>query len=624
MCGIFGAIASGFFGRADYEKFKSATDLIHYRGPNDAGTTTLRLKAELPAEDTDRFDVFLGFRRLSILDLSPAGHQPMYDGKGHWIIFNGEIFNYVELREELKAKGHQFQSGTDTEVLLHVYNEYGEEGFDKLNGMWAFAIVDLPRRRVVLSRDRFSIKPLYLLETANALYFASEIKQLLSLTADWQIDPQVMSVFLAQGLFDHSSETFFRRIRKVAPKTNLVVSLKADGLQLEQKPYWDYVPAGPEVSLEEARRQFRELMIDSVKIRLRSDVKVGVLLSGGLDSSTIAVVADQLGSGELEMYSVVSAEAAYSEEKFIDGLTAAHRLQTRKLVFVPDHISETLEKVLYHNDEPVGGFSVLAQYKLFETIKRSTNVTVLLSGQGGDEILLGYRKFFFFYLRQLIAQGKYPAALGEAWASLRQRTIAAQFSLGEARRYLPQLNKLSAIITTKCELLPIWQAADMRERQILDIDNYSVPALAHYEDRNSMAHSLEVRHPFLDHRLVNFVVNLPTRLKIKDGWTKYLLRQSFPELPPSIRWRRDKQAYVTAEERWLRNDFGPLLRETFHHSTLGEMGIVNDKAFLNYYERFREGARIAHSDIARVLIAELWARNLSRRLPSCDPALSAA
>jgi asparagine synthase (glutamine-hydrolysing) len=624
MCGIFGAITSGFFGYEDRERFKSASDLIQYRGPNDAGAVTLKLKAEMPAEDEELFDVFLGFRRLSILDLSPAGHQPMHDDKGHWIIFNGEIFNYVELREELKARGHHFRSETDTEVLLHVYDEYGEDGFDKLNGMWAFAIVDLPRRRVILSRDRFSIKPLYLLEKEGALYFGSEIKQLLALMPDRQLDLTVMSVFLAQGLFDHSRETFFRGVRKVPPKTNVVVSLKPGGLQLEEKPYWNYLPAGPTLDPEDARREFRELMIDSVRIRLRSDVKVGVLLSGGLDSSTIAVVADQLAGGQLEMYSVISAEAAYSEEKFIDSLTSARRLQTRKLVFVPDHISETLEKVLYHNDEPVGGFSVVAQYKLFEAIKRSSDVTVLLSGQGGDEILLGYRKFFFFYLRQLLAQGKYPAAVGQLWASLRQRTIATQFCLGEARRYLPQLNGFSEILRAKCDWLPIWQAADMRARQVLDIDCYSVPALAHYEDRNSMAHSLEVRHPFLDHRLVNFVVNLPTSLKIKDGWTKYILRQSFPELPPSIRWRRDKQAYVTAEERWLRNNFGPLIRDTFRRSTLGEMGIVNDRAFLSYYERFHKGARIAHGDIARVLIAELWAKNLFRMLPTHDRAVSAA
>ena len=220
MCGIFGAVTTaGFFDRADCERFSALTNLVRYRGPDDGDCLALNLANPRHAEE-NRYDLFLGHRRLSILDLSAAGRQPMGDGCGRWIIFNGEIFNYIELRHELEAKGHKFVTGTDTEVILHVYSEYGESGFDRLNGMWAFAIADVPRKRVVLSRDRFSIKPLYLLSTDNRLYFASEIKQLLPLLSRLEPNADVMSAFLLQGLVDHNQHTFFRGITKLPPKSN--------------------------------------------------------------------------------------------------------------------------------------------------------------------------------------------------------------------------------------------------------------------------------------------------------------------------------------------------------------------------------------------------------------------
>lgn len=604
MCGIFGAIATKQpFGPRDFERFSALTDLVSYRGPDDSGRVALGSRNQA-VDDREHFDVFLGHRRLSIVDLSAAGHQPMLTEDGCWITFNGEIFNHVELREELKAKGHHFKTATDTEVILHIYQEYGEQGFDKLNGMWAFAIADLPRHRMVLSRDRFSIKPLYFLQVAEGIFFGSEIKQLLPLLHKRELNTEIMLSFLAQGLLDHSPETFFRGIQRVPARSNLVISL--DAYDMKEQRYWEFGRAHVDQKNSPVDT-FRDLLADSVRLRLRSDVKVGVLLSGGLDSSAIAVVADQMGDGKLEMYSVVSKEPEYSEERFIDALTATRGLKTRKLTFQCDHVSDAIAEVVYHSDEPFVSFSVLAQYKLFEVIKRTSDVTVLLSGQGGDEILLGYIKFFVFYLQQLVRQRAYVTAIVQFLASALRGTMIRQLAVGESRRFLPFLNRFRRVIGKNYNFVPLSSCTDLRERQIIDIEKYSVPALTHYEDRNSMAHSLEIRHPFLDHRIVDFLLDLPPDWKIKNGWTKYLLRQSCPELPDQIRWRKDKQGFTTAEESWLKVELCPLIRNSFQKSTLGEMGVVNDREFLKYYEGFRGGRRISYTDISRTLIAEVWA-----------------
>jgi len=613
MCGIFGGIATEHkFEASAFERFTQLTNLVHYRGPDDSGYVAINMESG-PVRSPEAFDIFLGHRRLSILDLSPAGHQPMHDGNGRWIVFNGEIFNYVELRRELQTMGHRFKTACDTEVILHIYDKYGEDGFEKLNGMWAFVLVDVPRRRAVLSRDRFSIKPLYLISIDDRIYFASEIKQLLPLVPSLQVNTEVMCTFLAQGLLDHSSETFFRGIGQVPPKTNIVVDF--DRGEVRHKLYWDYTSA-PNCRPAEAPDYFRQLLIDSVRIRLRSDVRVGLLLSGGLDSSTLAIIAQPLAEHNVETFSVVSEEQQYTEDKFITALTSAVRIRNRKLLLQPFHILETLEKAIYHHDEPFGHFSVIAHYKLLQLVKQQSDVVVLLSGQGGDETLLGYLKFFIFYVRDLVRQHKYASAAQQLLLSISQRTCARQLTIGEARRYLPFLNRYRDVLTHRHGFVPIGVSRSVCERQKLDIDKYSVPALAHYEDRTSMANSLELRYPYLDHRVVDFAVNLPTEAKIYNGWTKHILRQSFPELPNQIRWRRDKQGFTTPESRWLKHEFSGTISDLFRKSRLGELGILDDRKFLQYYNDFRGGKAIAHSDVCRTLIAEMWARkSLNLRMP---------
>jgi asparagine synthase (glutamine-hydrolysing) len=612
MCGIFCAInARSLFPWEDFGRFRNLTDLIRYRGPDDSGYLALNPSSPAPVSQMP-FQVFLGNRRLSIIDLSSAGHMPMTDGKGRWITYNGEIFNYLELRRELQAQGREFKTSTDTEVILQLYDAYGESGFEKLNGMWAMALVDGPARRVVLSRDRFSIKPLFQVRQGDCFYFASEIKQLLPLLKERAVNREVMSAYLWQGLLDHSHGTFFKDIERIAPRTNFVVSLES-GLTSEET-YWNY---GREENPPEKQvaEKFRELFLDSVRIRLRSDVKLGVLLSGGLDSSAVAVAAGKLLEQPMESFSVVSEHAEFSEERFIDILCRASGIANRKLVFRKTDVLADLESTLDHSDEPFSGFSVIAQYKMFEMIKQETDLTVLLSGQGGDEVLLGYKKFLFFHAKSLASRGKYWDAASVLLQSLRRGTIVRQFRLKEAKRYIPflQNGRNGHFILMESKPVPVWEFTNMRARQIEDLDRYSVPALTHYEDRNSMAHSLEVRHPFLDHRLVNFSLNLPTERKIHNGWTKYILRESFPEVTPEIRWRKEKQGFITAEELWLREDLSGFIRAQFQKSTLGQMGFVDDVKFLEYHEAFRAGrATVSPIDISRTLIAEVWAARMFR------------
>jgi asparagine synthase (glutamine-hydrolysing) len=285
-------------------------------------------------------------------------------------------------------------------------------------------------------------------------------------------------------------------------------------------------------------------------------------------------------------------------------------LKSTKFRFSVPHVDEMLHKTLQHSDEPFGSLSVVAQYGMFQTIREHTDAKVLLSGQGGDEVLLGYLKFFFFHLRELVRTGRYIGALIQILSSAFRRTVIRQFRPSEAKRYIPFLHGGNQkVLTGRYDSVSMWAKNGMRSRQIADIDVFSVPALTHYEDRNSMAQSLEVRHPFLDHRLVEFSLRLPSMCQFKGGWTKRVLREGFPELPDAVRWRRDKQGFTTPEELWLKRELTGLIEHTFQRSVLEEFGIVRSKMFLEQYRSYRRGNLwISFGDICRVFLAELWGR----------------
>ncbi|MDQ3190547.1 MAG: asparagine synthase (glutamine-hydrolyzing) [Bacteroidota bacterium] len=604
MCGIFGAISlSGKFTENEYKKFVGLTDLINYRGIDASGYQKYTHFNNTSTEYS--FSVFLGHRRLSIIDLTASGTQPLTD-KGCHIIFNGEIFNYVELRNDLIKKGLVFSTETDTEVILKIYQEYGESGFGKFNGMWSFIIFDSINYRIVVSRDRFSIKPLYFYKQGDKFYFSSEIKQLLPLIDKVNVNKNTLYAYLRQSLVDHNDETFFDKISKIPAKHNFIIDLNTGKTELVK--YWDYEinKFSGEVDFIEL---FRELFIDSVRIRLRSDVKVGGLLSGGLDSSAITLIANEIQGGNFESFSVISKEKKFNEEAFVDILVQQKQITNKKLLFNSEMVLSSFDKVLFHQDEPFLNFSVIAQNLIFEKIKSETDIIVVLSGQGGDEILMGYLKYFFFNLKDLHKKKKYYEASKQILLSLLYRTVLTQFDIGYAKRYIPFLmNKPLDYLKHDFKLIDVWSFNNLNERQSLDIDKFSVPALARYEDRNAMAYGLEVRHPFLDHRIVNAMLSLETNLKIKNGWNKYILRQSMTELPNEIRWRRDKKGFSTPDSLWLKKDLKPILENTFKESKLEELGIIDKNKYLRTYNDFIQGKNSFHGDILRVFIAEKWAK----------------
>ena len=401
MCGIFCAVSLGEpYTHREYNVFKTATDLVSHRGPDAFGYKKYRSSENYPAET---FNIFFGHRRLSIIDLSTSANQPMEDN-GIVIIYNGEIFNYIELKQELILKGIHFRTNSDTEVILKIYETEGSKGFAKLNGMWAFIIYDSIKKLIIASRDRFSIKPLFYLQEVANLYFASEIKQLLPLLKTKNLNTSAVFNFLQQGIADFDDQTFYRSIQKVKAKVNFIVELKTG--QQREEIYWDYNTEHIENEIT-ATNIFREIFYDSIKLRLRSEVQLGALLSGGLDSSAISIIANKLNSKSFMTFSIVSDDEEFSEESFIDELVRSAKIPNQKIPFNSDDVLGKLNEVIYYQDEPFGSFSIIAQNLIFEKIKQYTDITVVLSGQGGDEIMMGYLKFFFFYLKNLTRRRRF-------------------------------------------------------------------------------------------------------------------------------------------------------------------------------------------------------------------------
>ena len=607
MCGIFGAVnLTSYFNKKDYLQYVSLTDLVSYRGPNAFSYAGIDHRDNVKSDV--KFNIFLGHRRLSIIDLSKDGIQPMEDNNV-FIVFNGEIFNYIELKEELIQKGVNFKTKTDTEVILKLYEKYGEKSFDKLNGMWAFIIVDLNKKRVVISRDRFSIKPVYYCRTDDSIFFGSEIKQLIPLLQKKEINDTILSLFLRQGIIDHTEDTFIKGIKKVNPKTNLIIDLISN--EIKEQKYWDYELVEI-TNLEKAGDEFKQLLIDSLRIRLRSDVEIGSLLSGGLDSSTLSIIGNNLQNGNLKTYSVVSKDKKHSEEKFIDLFVKKTGIFNQKILLEPEDIIKNFDKVLYYQDEPFSNFIVMAHYTILAKLKESSNITVVLSGQGGDEIMMGYLRYYFFYMKNLAKRKDYSTFIKEIFFSILNRTVIMQYQKSAAKRYRPdQLNKYGKYVRREVEFQKVWNSDDMVKAQIRDIDQYSVPILNRYEDRNSMAHSLEIRLPFLDHRIVNYSLSLATSLKINKGWNKYLMRYSMSELPKEIRWRRDKKGFIIPEQVWLKNQFRKDIIDSFSDSILDKIGIIDKNIFLSYYHMYLNNNKNVHyTEIARTYIAEKWARKM--------------
>ncbi|OAN55055.1 asparagine synthase (glutamine-hydrolyzing) [Magnetospirillum moscoviense] len=561
MCGIWASVG--------LPATRAAIAAVAHRGPDGEGWHEHDTAAGLLA---------LGHRRLAIVDLSADGAQPMSRTEPRLsVVYNGEIYNHPELRAELESLGHSFRTRSDTEVLLSAYAQWGESCLDRFNGMFAFVLWDQAANRLFAARDRFGVKPLYFWRgPGGAVAFASEIKQFTAVPGFVAtLDPNTATDFLTWGVFDHSAETLFADVRQIRGGECASLSLEPGATPAIRR--WYALPAcgsrplPPDIAIA----RFAELMSDSVNLRLRADVPVGSCLSGGLDSSAIVCLAARSLGSPLTTVSARYDGEAVDEGRFIDVVNAA--VPAHPIAVHPDgaDLAALLDRLVFHQDGPFASTSVFAQWRVFEAA-RAAGVPVMLDGQGADEQLAGYHPAFTAYHAGLLRQGRLGTLAAELAAQRRRHgTPAAWQAAVLLRAALPEAGRLALRRlrrtgrspwlrpeTARGRHQPLPATADLERLIESQMNETSLPMLLHYEDRNSMAHGIETRLPFLDYRLVELSVGLGGQHKIVGGETKWLLRRAMDGILPNlIRDRQDKIGFATPEKSWLAGPARTLVNE---------------------------------------------------------------
>jgi asparagine synthase (glutamine-hydrolysing) len=577
MCGICG------FNWQDESLIRAMADTLAHRGPNQQGSFCCK-------------EISLGFRRLSIIDLSDKGRQPMFNEDSTLcLVFNGEIYNFQELRRELEQKGHVFRSHSDSEVILHAYEEWGDKVLHRLRGMFAFALYDQRRRRLLLARDRIGIKPLYYTWQNGQLRFASEIKAILA-------DPQVERRLNLQAMYDYlgfefvpAPETLFANIHKL-PAGHLLI---LENGQIRTEQYWDlqFLPAEPQLSFAEAVEKLRELLDQAVASHLVSDVPLGVFLSGGLDSSCLVALMRKHISGPLKTFTIGYEDKSFSELDYAQ--IVAEHCQTEHQVLMLDSLKpEYIEKTLWHLDEPMTDLSTVPLYLLCKQAKEQ--VTVCLSGEGADESFAGYDRFkasqmnrWFSLLPEFARKNVLgrlasllpdqpqkkgavnmlkrfieganldPAGQHLRWQYFLQQELVAQlFSPSFCQQISLDPFRLVREHNARCQV-----GKDRINREIyLDTRFMMTDSVLMKVDRMSMANSLEIRVPLLDHPLVEFMASLPGHWKLKGMTTKYIFRAALEGLLPEKIVHRGKQGYSLPVKHLLRGELKQYMIELLNDS----------------------------------------------------------
>ncbi|MFA6226676.1 MAG: asparagine synthase (glutamine-hydrolyzing) [Methanoregula sp.] len=556
--------------------------------------------------------VALAHRRLAIIDLSDEGLQPMTSEDGTlWLVFNGEIYNFVELREELIQNGHQFHSKSDTEVILHAYEEWGHECLNRFNGMWAFALWDSRRQELFCARDRFGIKPFYYAHAGNSFLFASEIKALLAHPAiGTKPDDATLGTYLAWGVLDHSERTMFDGILQLRPAHAMVVT--KDGAQPPFR-YWD-VKVNAEIRSTvpdaEVAAKLRSLLLDATSIHLRSDVAVGTCLSGGIDSSALTAIINGLIREEApagvgvrqKTFSVVFSDKRFDEGRYIDEVVTATGVDAHRTEPSPEKLWVDIDRLVYTQDEPFGSLSIYAQYCVMRLAREE--VKVVLDGQGADELLAGYLAYQGSFIGGLLRSFHVLTGLQEIGGSLRHhrrffRSAAEQLFVRKSRRGL-----------LKCTAPPVYRYGGRLDEVLYrELTSTNLPALLHYEDRNAMAFSIESRVPYLDVRFVEYAASLPLDQKIRNGITKIALRNAIKGIiPESIRNRMDKMGFVIPEEVWMKEELRPFVLELLSSEEFQKRPYWDANAVVRNYLSFLEGKSPYSPEVWRIVCAELWLR----------------
>jgi len=587
MCGLFGVflhdVSNDGVHRHDFTgRLKAAIGALAHRGPDDRGIELLTV-----GEDSTQWQGTLAFghTRLAIIDLSPGGHQPRKSQDGRcWLVFNGEIYNYRELRSELKSLGHSFETDSDTEVLLAAWIQWGVSGLKRLIGMFAFAVLDREESSLTLVRDAFGIKPLFYCIRDGAVYFGSEISALKALLPTVpQPDAQQAYDYLVAGRYDDSARTFFSGIRHLLPGHQLSLSLDqkltTDASDKPERWWWPTIEERTDLSLADAAAEFRDLFLNSVRLHLRSDVPVGAALSGGLDSSAIVCAMRHLEPDmPIHTFSFVARGSAIDEEYWADLVNThvgaiAHKIQVDSSELIRD-----LEDLVRTQGEPFGSTSIYAQYRVYQAAKEA-GIIVTLDGQGADELLAGYSGYPQFYLRSLLDRGSYGAMSRflhnwSTWPGRGARNAA--LVLGDA--LTPHQWRRYALRIVGRDAYPRWLKRDwlqtqniragfpqrhssasegdgrrLVERLRAALTGDGLAALLRHGDRNSMRWSIESRVPFLTVPIAEFLLQLPeSYLLSPDGQTKRLLRLAMKGIvPDKILDRKDKIGFQTPERSWL-------------------------------------------------------------------------
>lgn len=561
MCGIAGIIGKDR-DLITCENIKKMTDAIVHRGPDGEGQWTNEEKT-----------VGLGHRRLSILDLSNAGSQPMHYLDRYSIVFNGEIYNYIEIRNFLKSKGYTFVSDSDTEVLMANFDYKREKCLEDFDGMFAFALWDKKKQTLFCARDRFGEKPFFYHQRNNSLYFASEMKALWSVGIPRQTNDRMLFNYWHFGYINNSndlSETFYKDIYLLEPSHYMFVD--EEGRILKKQKYWDIDHKNQleSVDFKEAKNTFFSLFESSISRRLRSDVAVGTSLSGGLDSSSTVCMINHMKLNDVEQktFSARFPNFIKDESVYIDKVLNNINAQGISCFPTVESMITNLEKIIHHQEEPFGTLSIAAQYEVMK-LARDNNVIVLLDGQGADEYLCGYHGLIDTFFIELKNKNRklYKEQLNiykEVHSSNQINSISRRLRNNFIKELLSdaQIDKLLGIKSgidnytkknAKKDLYSKYKNEQFQRKYSSSSLNEmlyhatfrgGLQELLRYADRNSMAHSLEVRLPFLSHELVEFVFTLPSICKVNNGFSKYILREAMCDIVPhEIVWRKDKIGY---------------------------------------------------------------------------------
>lgn len=613
MCGISGIIS--YSQAIDIDNIRKMTDIIKYRGPDDYGYLAYNTQNNIINHFKERNpkienpNLLFGHRRLSIIDLSKNGHQPMsYLNEKYWIVLNGEIYNYIEIRKELEAKGYLFSSQSDTEVVIASYIEWGTKCLDKFIGMWSFALLNKVNKSLFCARDRLGIKPFYYHYSDGVFSFGSEIKQLLELPwVEQRMNPGPVFDFFVMGAYGCiSEETWFEGIFDLRGGHYLLLDLKTKPDNIIPIKYWGIDKKNKLLGKtdEEYAQKYYELFEDAVRLRLRSDVPVGSALSGGLDSSGIVCLIDKIMkqnrvSGMQKTFTATSDINKFDETNYANEVIRKTNVNPYYTLPTAERLFNDYEKLIWHQEEPFISTSIFAGWCVSRLVKEN-GVVVSLDGQGPDEMLGGYFPFYDVLTENLFNgdfrkfRGNYSGFNGIIGLSKKMvlRKIIGKILDGKLPRNLtPILNNNKQILNPEffengIERSFLFNLSKKRKLSN-EFDNYSfkattvspLPGILKQVDRNSMAFSVESRVPFVDHRLVEYSFSLPSDQKVRNGVTKYIYRNAMKGvLPEIIRNRKSKLGFVTAEPFWLSGELKDLFIDTFENNN--DLSMFIDMKFI--------------------------------------------